>query len=166
MGPPGGGTAGSPGNCGPEDRKTISCRDLQPANRGDAPSRGNRPVPAWVRRVCPGRVSTPPGWKFYIPHTNAVARCPGASAFRNCRKRKPLFSRELSVYVLACSLPSVVLGGLRRRLQLSRLVRIESVPIQSRTRTAEVFPLASRFRSISRNFQPTPLKRKRRVMPS
>ena len=81
---------------------------LPSLSKGGAPSRANQLLPAWAQRACPGRVSTRPDWKFCILHTNAVAHCPGASAFRNYRKRRPLFSRELSVYVVLSSLPSLV----------------------------------------------------------
>ena len=100
-------SASAHGGCDRPDSKPVVWT-WSPSSKGGAPSRANQLLPAWARRVCPGRVSAPRGWKFCIPRTNAVARYPAASASRNYRKRKPLFSREPSVYVLAGRLPSVV----------------------------------------------------------
>src|SRR4051812_18902050 len=70
--------------------------------------------------------AAPLGSKVCIPHTNGVSSWTNASALRNCRKRRLLFSREFSVYLGNEPLPSAFLR--RNRARPSRFRKRQKNP--------------------------------------
>src|SRR3954471_2147490 len=83
--------------------------------------------------------AAPLGSKFCIPHTNGVSSWTNASALRNCRKRRLLFSREFSVYLGNEPLPSAFRGQkpsepsrFRKRQKKSGNPVEKSLPAQGR----------------------------------
>jgi hypothetical protein len=84
-----------------------------------------QPNPAWGRNAYRAPVEARPGSKSCTLRTNAVANWIAASAFRNYRKRKLLFSRERSVTSLSWFCQAFNPGTSRRvsggKLQVERV---------------------------------------------